>query len=528
MVLQSIRRFIGDSAGAVAATYALALVGLVAAAGVGFDYARLTTMDSELQSAADQAALAAATQLNGATDAMTRAVTQASNLVSNTTLMSNDKNASGTAIQITDVKFYKTRADAESDSNSFTSADTARYADAHFVRVSTVARKAYYAMTPIVGLLSSGDVKALATAGMGSAICREPPLFVCKPTGSISDPAAWINSQIGKGILMKAKGTSWAPGNFGFLETNAGSGANDIGKLLAYANPPGDCVDVTNPTTAPGQKQSVVADFNTRFDIYENGDNIDCYGSDSKCPPAANSRKDVVMRKVAAPTKLQDCGAPSGGWDWGARPYRPTTAANLTGTTAANFPDVMGYPRDLCHAMEDSKQNCADGFIGTGAWDINAYWWANYGTAWAGAVTTSVTGRSYPTRYEIYKWEQIGSNSATVTTPNGSPNWRNYRTPICRTPAASSSNVPDRRVIPIAVIDCSTLGNGGGSKTVSPIDWMDVFLVEPSLNRTGTGTGNPVFTQAGDFYGEVIGRTGQGVGGSGAQTIRRDKPYLVN
>ncbi len=79
-------------------------------------------------------------------------------------------------------------------------------------------------------------------------------------------------------------------------------------------------------------------------------------------------------------------------------------------------------------------------------------------------------------------------------------------------------------MIPIAVVDCSSLGNGGGTKPVSPLDWMDVFLVEPSLDRK---VGSKVFTSKGDFYGEIIGRTNQGTGGAGAQVVRRDKPYLV-
>ena len=54
-----------DEKGAVAATYAIALIGLIAIAGVAFDYGRLVAIDSELQNGADQAALAGATQLDG-------------------------------------------------------------------------------------------------------------------------------------------------------------------------------------------------------------------------------------------------------------------------------------------------------------------------------------------------------------------------------------------------------------------------------------------------------------------------------
>ena len=58
-------RLIADRGGAVAPTIGLSLLALVAAGGIAFDYARMASMDTELQNAADQAALAAASQLTG-------------------------------------------------------------------------------------------------------------------------------------------------------------------------------------------------------------------------------------------------------------------------------------------------------------------------------------------------------------------------------------------------------------------------------------------------------------------------------
>ena len=69
----SAKRLWSDQSGAIAAVYALALPALIAAGGIAFDYARLAAMDTELQNAADQAALAAATQLDGREGAIARA-----------------------------------------------------------------------------------------------------------------------------------------------------------------------------------------------------------------------------------------------------------------------------------------------------------------------------------------------------------------------------------------------------------------------------------------------------------------------
>src|SRR4051812_14069246 len=97
---RSVRNLQRNCDGAVAPTIALSLVGLIAAGGVAFDYARLASMDTELQNAADQAALAAASQLDGEAGACSRAANAARSMVLNQTRMANDGNASGRSITI--------------------------------------------------------------------------------------------------------------------------------------------------------------------------------------------------------------------------------------------------------------------------------------------------------------------------------------------------------------------------------------------------------------------------------------------
>ena len=64
-MLRSIPGLFRSTSGAIAPTVALSLFALIATGGIAFDYARVASMDTELQQAADQAALAAATQLDG-------------------------------------------------------------------------------------------------------------------------------------------------------------------------------------------------------------------------------------------------------------------------------------------------------------------------------------------------------------------------------------------------------------------------------------------------------------------------------
>jgi Flp pilus assembly protein TadG len=156
---------------AVAPTVALSLFALLGVGGIAFDYARLAAMDTELQNAADQAALAAATQLDGTADAATRAVAAAQSLLSNQTRFANDggtmtvatgqdittRNAAGAIVSSgTRVTFYTTKAHAESDTNGF--AVTAANAGtlAKFVKIDVTGRTANYVLTPVVEAISSG------------------------------------------------------------------------------------------------------------------------------------------------------------------------------------------------------------------------------------------------------------------------------------------------------------------------------------------------------------------------------------
>jgi len=141
--------FLRDDSGAVAATYALALTGLIVIAGVGFDYGRLAAMDSELQNGADQAALAGATQLDGRSGACARAAAAAVNLVSNPARTASDDQTVSVASEPAcdasgKIRFF------QSDKSTPATSDS----NARFVEVTVDSRSADYAFTAIAGVLS--------------------------------------------------------------------------------------------------------------------------------------------------------------------------------------------------------------------------------------------------------------------------------------------------------------------------------------------------------------------------------------
>ena len=504
-------RLVADESGAVAATYALALLPLIALAGVGMDYARVMGMDSELQNGADQAALAAATQLDGKAGARARATAAATGLVRNISLLTSDDNAitltGAGRCGGTPVRFWQDKGGTVAATDD---------ANANYVEVCVDVRGVDFALLPVTGLLT-GDVHAFALAGLGSAICKQPPLMLCNPfeTGTYKDFD--VTANIGKGVRLIANdgGASVAPGNFGFLETNAGTGASVLLEVLARPDRPGDCVSADSVTTETGVKASVMDAFNTRFGIYGNGLNQACGNDGSLCPPSSNSRNDLEYKSCSG----------NNAFDVGASPYRPTTATPLNATQIAGL-QPMGYPRDMCHAISLTG-SCAGGLVGTGQWDRNAYFGSNSTIYPSGAPATSamsgygdpLTPSSVePTRYQVYKYE--AANAAKLARQG------NFQgSPLCNGPGVAPSGViPDRRVLSVAVVNCEAEGVSGKTTGVEVLKFVDVFLVEPSFSR---GSGSSKRTEKTDLYIEIIGETTLGGGAAQGQNVRRDVPYLI-
>jgi Flp pilus assembly protein TadG len=152
--------------GAVAPTVALSLFALIATGGLAFDYARLASLDTELLQAADQAALAAATQLDGTVNSRARANAAARQMVSNVGLFANDQ--ADRRLAIAGVAFCSAYDDdlppnpADLPSAPTGCTIATGDADAKIAVVTMSVRQARYAFTPIVGAISSGAASRTA------------------------------------------------------------------------------------------------------------------------------------------------------------------------------------------------------------------------------------------------------------------------------------------------------------------------------------------------------------------------------
>lgn len=533
-----------DETGAVAATVALSLFALVAAGGIAFDYARLATMDTELQNAADHAALAAATQLDGEAGATQRAEEAANNLVANDTLFAND--GGDRNVTIATVAFYQDKA-----KNQLVTRDDASTTDdalANYVEVTVGARTAVYALTPVVGALNSGAIDAKAFAGLGSSICKVPPLMFCNPLEPLNNTDVYLtydaDGEKGVGNRLVAN-DSYTPGSFGFLETNFGSGANALLAALGWNTPKGDCAAVDGVEIKNGMNASVMDGFNTRFDIDTSGNSCPSIGGQAGvCSPSVNVRKDLVRGNA--------CGITGNGWeendasstDFASKRYRPTSASVYPSTVT---PQIMGHPRDLCHAFNDVG-DCVLGRVGDGRWDINAYWRSNYGADYNNEISSAdppvgygSQPKGYPTRYQVYQYEI--DHLSTIGTPKpGGAGKAAYSQPVagkCLATASSPYGIvpggiyPDRRRISAAALNCNALKAKYGNINNTELEvttFVDLFLVEPSYSRSkckGGGTCATKYSDKTDIYVEVIGATKAGLNATVGQVTRRDVPYLI-
>ena len=549
MFREAVHRISSDERGAIAATYAIALFGLVAIAGVAFDYARLVAMDTELQNGADQAALAGATQLNGQSGACSRAAAAASALVANKTIMANDGASSAVVIPneptcdaTGSIRFWQNEAKTTAATSD---------ANAKFIEVLVNARTARYVLTPVVGAFSSPNIRGIAMASVGSAICNSPPVMLCNPEEPIGNTDVYrdFDADAKKGVGVKLLGDgSLSPGSFGFLEADFGNGASNLLAALGWNSHPGDCVRTDGVQIKNGINASAMDGFNVRFDVPGSGNNCPNVGGvTGVCSPSVNARKDLV--------RANNCNANA--WDvndsnsgnFGTRNYRPTARAVYpSGTT----PDIMGHPRDLCHAWSDTGDcNSVNGGLGnrlgTGDWDIQAYWRSNFGAAYSNQVPSSYGSqpKGYPTRYQVYRWEadQIAAGTLTGIIKNAQGSTKAYAQPqagLCMATASSPYGIVpggaagDRRVMTVAVMNCRALAAAHGSLNNTSLEvgaWVDLFLVEPPFDRSkckgGSGGCNTTYTRKTDVYVEIIGRNKAGGNGSTTQAVRHDTPYLV-
>ena len=482
--------------GAIAVIVAVMIGVLAGMMALSIDLGRLFNLDTQLQNAADAAALAGGSQLNTRAGARARAIAAATDvLVRNTQIFATD--GAGTDVMITpaDIKFLQdlvTRVEATDDTN------------ANFIEVTVAPRTINYAFAGLLGAITMASPDARAVAGLGSAICKVPPLMICNPFESSTGGGSFdSDAHKGEGVQLKEGGPSsqWAPGNFGLLaldEVNLST--DDVRDAMGRVKPNALCFGLRGTVgTKPGQATAVAQGINTRFDIYEG--KIKALADDSDYHPAKNPVKGLI--KAGTQCSFNPNGGP--GWTKPADTYEgPFDGAA----------DAMGFPRDNCaYGAPNGPGGCVSGptdggRIGDGVWDVVTYMatnhplltWPSHAAYAPLKALADARPSGLPLRYEVYRWESgdLPSGSSTSYMVDNT-----ISDPLNGEDAALQCNLtmdpppvsPDRRLIAAAVVNCIEQGVKGQTDDVEVLTWIDLFMTEPM----GVYDGNN------DLYGEIVG-----------------------
>jgi Flp pilus assembly protein TadG len=475
-------RFRQEERGAILVFWAIALAMILILVALSFDFGRVASTQSELQSYADQVALAAAGELDGRSDSITRAQSAAAALIADTQTFGNGATALAGSGSYA-LAFYATL-----PGNDLTPlvAPTTVPEDAVYARVVASPKTVNYtfaaAYAALVGAgATSHNVSAIAVAGFTQYACDITPLMFCLP-----DPSYKADSQIGDLILLRSGGNgagAWQPGDFGFLDPSkakvdpngpcAGlNGAQLDGCLMGAEGSITQCFSQRGVDTEPGQKVGITdASFNVRFDMYQaimNGKkNNPAYA------PAANVIKGVV---------------PKGG-------------GSCVGNNPPASTNTMAMPKDTCFA----SGTCPYPRFGDGNWSAGR---ANY-VQWHYAGTDPHPGAS--TRYEYYLSEIAAAGGvASSTAILSGTGWDGKALQETGRPQCSShvSPDPDRRVVIAAGIDCARYNFNGRSPNIPVEEFFRLFLTQP----VGTNGSSPPTL---DLWAEVVGSAGGAGSGSG-------------
>lgn len=475
-MLGTIRAFWKDQRGVAMILVAIMIPVLIGFSLLAIDMSRVNSLHNDLQKGVDAMALAAAAELDGNSDAITRANRAVTNLVANKTLFSTSGDhqialADVTVTYLTGIPasddITLTAAGVDSNAKNWASTDpkAVRFAEVTVnASGATDGAGAFATIFPasIVGSTERMDVRPQAVAGFTNALCQFTPMFICNPftnsATSLSDlqtavsgtkkPMIWLKEQTG------GSSAQYGPGNYGFLSSPEGDkNTAAITEMFAVTNPPA-CYDQSGVTTRPGNIPPVDAGINTRFDIYDNGGP---YKTDPSInPPAPNVRKGMDVQNAGK----NNCS------------YNAPTSGQ-----AKNF---MAVPRDNCFATTCSNAgSLGDGnwnFMGTktspGYWDTN--WPKDDGTGVKAACGAS------PSRYCVYNYEIQHKADLKSTFEQTAP--------ACN----ATTQTADRRLLYVAIVDCTANTVHGGGQTLPVQAFASVFLTEPAGGAPNA-----------DIYGEI-------------------------
>lgn len=300
--------------GAVLMIVCLSLFFLLAFMGLALDFGRLFIVKTELQTAMDSCALAAAQELDGQSTALARAYSAG--------LTAANLNRVNLQSATWDGKGQVTTADVTFKDAGY--ADTAAGAAARYAQCRhTQAGVKMWLLHSIA--VSSGDAlanpstrpvlaSAVATRASSQSTCPVPVAIKAK-AGAVAPNYGFA---VGEWVTVYDKGGASA-GEMGWYNLDGSKGASETAAEMAEGGSCGTRVGDTLGT--PGAQTSVNTQWNYRFGIYKNGDSPADFH-----PDQTGYAYTAANWKNAAPQNAFD-GAPAAGSDPTAQNYVTKRAA---------------------------------------------------------------------------------------------------------------------------------------------------------------------------------------------------------
>ncbi len=478
-------RFVENEDGAILVFWAVALVVFLGLLGLSFDFGRVATTQSELQSYADSVSLAAAAELDGAPDSIARATRAAADLIEDSQTYGDGAKVLGGSNSYT-LTFFK----HDATSGGFVRAPenvTTSPAQARFVQVLMGDTDV---ITPLSGAAASLSgrsadrfgVMASAVAEFSLEACDVAPVAMCLPSTNFS-----AASSIGTSLVLNPNvgvGTT-LPGGIRAVDTIASqldglsicaglSGAGLEACLLAAQKPASACsgsrgLEISADVDATGLTDAI----NTRFGEF-NG---------------------LV-------SGLSGIDAFSAG---------PNVLAGQTDIAGLCLPlDILPSNDDLSLPADDCVASGSCGVQGNGNFSLGrqAYVDAHYGGTDPFPDAT--------TRFDFFRAEVEADADGSLLggivggLAGGLLGGSGFVPQMCN---PFSSQDPERRLMVVAGIDCSNggLGSAGGSAPVR--EYFEVFLLGPA--------------ETGGFNVEITACLGGECGGGTLDTDVRDVVRLV-
>lgn len=463
-MLGTIRAFWNDQRGIAMILVAIMLPVLIGFALLAIDMSRASGLHNDLQKGVDAYALAAAAELDGRSDSITRADRAIDNLLTNSTKFSTSNDHTLARADLT-IKYLTgipasdniplSAVGVDGNGVNWASTDPKAVSFAEVtVNPSGVAdgAGAFATIFPasFIGSKDTIDIQPQAVAGFVQSICETVPIFMCNPfettdplTSKTIQQAFASGDTYGREFrVLKSDNNTWNPGNFGLLDNSLVSLRDAIAMGTA-----GTCYNRNAITTKTGVTLGQVnAGLNTRFAIYSNS--LNKYDKDWRYRPSLNVRKGSKSTGAAC------------------NKYSPVTDGSaLPPPSGANY----GSP----------KPGMSDKIASQTFW--SAYWLANHKVAYPNVPSkTNPTGATTApaSRYDVYRYEidhpgLVGDKSNNPTQEVG--------TPLCykgTSPALTDS--PDRRLLNMAIIDCmANTGKINGHSQIRPDGYASVFVNTP-------------------------------------------------